>query len=57
MTARGAIVTGAAGGIGEGIAQRLAADGWSVLLFDRKESVAGVVPSVCTTSRRDASVA
>jgi NAD(P)-dependent dehydrogenase (short-subunit alcohol dehydrogenase family) len=39
VTGSAAIVTGAAGGIGEGIARRLATGGWSVLLFDRKESV------------------
>lgn len=37
--ARGAIVTGAAQGLGEGIAERLARDGWSVLLFDQNEKV------------------
>jgi 3-oxoacyl-[acyl-carrier protein] reductase len=37
---RAAIVTGAASGIGEGIAARLAGDGWSVLLFDQDQVVA-----------------
>jgi len=37
--ARGAIVTGAAHGLGEGIAERLARDGWSVLLFDQHPKV------------------
>jgi NAD(P)-dependent dehydrogenase (short-subunit alcohol dehydrogenase family) len=34
-----ALVTGAAAGLGEGIARRLGRDGWSVLLFDVSESV------------------
>jgi NAD(P)-dependent dehydrogenase (short-subunit alcohol dehydrogenase family) len=46
VTARGAIVTGAAGGIGEGIARRLATDGWSVLLFDRKDSVVSAAEAI-----------
>ena len=34
-----AVVTGAAQGLGEGIARRLARDGWSVLLFDIDKAV------------------
>jgi 3-oxoacyl-[acyl-carrier protein] reductase len=34
MSARTAVVTGAAGGIGRAIAQRLATEGWDVLSFD-----------------------
>lgn len=36
---RRAFVTGAARGLGEGVAGRLARDGWSVLLFDQDPSV------------------
>lgn len=36
---RGAIVTGAARGLGLAVAQRLARDGWSVMLADIDETV------------------
>jgi NAD(P)-dependent dehydrogenase (short-subunit alcohol dehydrogenase family) len=36
---RSAFVTGAARGLGEGVASRLARDGWSVLLFDENAAV------------------
>ena len=36
VTGKVAIVTGAAGGIGEGIARRLAAEGAAVVIADRK---------------------
>lgn len=42
---RGAIVTGAARGLGEGIAERLVADGWSVALLD-------AIPEVTETAER-----
>jgi NAD(P)-dependent dehydrogenase (short-subunit alcohol dehydrogenase family) len=38
-TPRSAFVTGAAQGLGEGIARRLARDGWSVLMTDMKPAV------------------
>jgi NAD(P)-dependent dehydrogenase (short-subunit alcohol dehydrogenase family) len=44
-SARSALITGAAQGLGEGIARRLAQDGWSVLLTDVK-------PSVTETARK-----
>jgi NAD(P)-dependent dehydrogenase (short-subunit alcohol dehydrogenase family) len=46
--ARRALVTGAARGLGEGVAERLARDGWSVLLFDQR-------PDVTETAARIAS--
>jgi NAD(P)-dependent dehydrogenase (short-subunit alcohol dehydrogenase family) len=36
---RAAVVTGAARGLGEGVASRLARDGWSVVLFDNNPAV------------------
>lgn len=44
-TLRVALVTGAAAGLGEGIVERLAADGWSVALLD-------IAPSVTATAAR-----
>jgi NAD(P)-dependent dehydrogenase (short-subunit alcohol dehydrogenase family) len=38
---RAAVVTGAARGLGEGVAARLARDGWSVVLFDNDPAVEG----------------
>jgi NAD(P)-dependent dehydrogenase (short-subunit alcohol dehydrogenase family) len=46
--AHAAVVTGAARGLGEGVAERLARDGWSVLLFDNN-------PDVEATAQRIAS--
>lgn len=40
-----ALITGAAGGLGAGAAERLVSDGWAVLLFDRN-------PDVAKTARR-----
>jgi NAD(P)-dependent dehydrogenase (short-subunit alcohol dehydrogenase family) len=43
---RAAIVTGAARGLGFGIAQRLLADGWEVALVDQSQEVLGVAQSL-----------
>ena len=41
-----AIVTGAARGLGEGIARRLASEGWAVALLDRDPAVAAVADRI-----------
>lgn len=46
--ARTAFVTGAARGLGEGVAGRLARDGWSVLLFDQDPSVVETAERLAT---------
>ena len=45
-----AIVTGAAQGIGRGIAERFAADGWTVVITDRQASVADVADEIGATA-------
>ncbi len=49
-----AIVTGAARGLGEGIARRLASDGWALALLDRDPGVVGTAERLRSSDGPDA---
>ncbi|PDQ21258.1 hypothetical protein CN311_09690 [Mesorhizobium sanjuanii] len=46
MSAKTGVLTGAAGGIGRATAERLAADGWSLVLVDQFDNVAEVAKGI-----------
>lgn len=48
MSAKTGVLTGAAGGIGRATAERLAADGWSLVLVDQFDNVAEVAKGIKT---------
>ncbi|MCP4384922.1 MAG: SDR family oxidoreductase [Hyphomicrobiales bacterium] len=46
MSAKTGVLTGAAGGIGRATAERLAGEGWSLVLVDRDEGIKGVAGQI-----------
>jgi NAD(P)-dependent dehydrogenase (short-subunit alcohol dehydrogenase family) len=50
MSARAAILTGAAGGVGRATAERFARDGWSLILVDMVDAVHQVAADIAATS-------
>lgn len=50
MSARAAILTGAAGGVGRATAERFARDGWSLVLVDMVEAVHQVAADIAAAS-------
>ncbi len=48
MSAKTGVLTGAAGGIGRATAERLASEGWSLVLVDRDDKVSDVASRIAT---------
>ncbi len=48
MSAKTGVLTGAAGGIGRATAERLAGEGWSLVLVDRDDKVSDVASQIAT---------